>query len=479
MKGELYEIMKIIRSLKKMTGLFLAVAMIVPFVRTCPAKALSFPLKTTVHSESAMLINLDSDMIIHEKNADTKQMPGTLVNIMTAVVVLENCDNLNEEVTISESLYEDLFNTQYPDDLRWTDVVDGDILTVLDLLYSMMMTSSMEASMTLANKIGGSIEAFVGMMNETARDIGLESTNFTNVTGLFDENQYTTARDMYTLTKYALKVPLFDKISSTYSYNPTVPNVKNHEHHESWFWYNINPMLDPESEYYYTGAKGIKTASLEAAGRNLVALASRDGNNYLVVLLRAPMNNADGYPEYFHLEDAEALFDWAFDHFSYQAVLSSSAEMGEVPVSLADGNGYVLARPAEEFSLLWYDEVDISTVNKSDIMWYKDSLQAPVEAGEPLGQVRLTYSGEELGTVELVAVSDVKRSFVKYNMYAVTQFPKSKWFKNAIVISIIFCMIYILMCIYAAIIFKNKNKPVKPKYTMPKVEKNSDRNRRK
>ena len=457
--------------MKKIISVLLSLVMVMPFIRMSDTKAINFSLKKSIQSESAILMNLDSDMIIHEKNADTKQMPGTLVNIMVAVVVLEKCRNLSEEITMSSSLYTEIENTPYTSDLCFIDIVDGDILSISDLLYAMMLTSSMEASQTLANRVGeGSIEKFVGMMNDKAKEIGMTSTHFTNPTGLYDENQYTTARDMAILTKYALSVPLFDTISSTYKYNPAVPNIEHHPDHNSWFWYNVNPMFDPESEYYYKGTRGIKTANLEMSGRNIVAMASRDGNNYLAVLLRSPFSDSYGNTTYYHLDDAEYLFDWAFRHFSYQTVLSESAEIGEIPVSLAEGNDYVLAKPKEEISLLWYDEVDISTINKNSIKWFRTSLQAPVEKGELLGELTLKYSGEEIGKVDIVAVSDVKRSWGKYNLFAASMFPKSNWFRKALIISGILCAIYILMCIYSFVVFKSKSKPLKPRYTVPKIE---------
>jgi len=360
--------------MKRILSALAAIVTILPFVCVQNAKAVSFPLKTTLNSESAIMINLDADTIIHEKNADTKQLPGPLVNIMTAVVCLENCKNLSEEVTIDESVYDYLYNIEYPDDLRFADILDGDVLTVTDLLYAMMLTSSVEASETLAYYIsGGNTSEFVKMMNDKATEIGLQSTNFTNPTGMYDVNQYTTARDMATLTKYALSVPMFEKIATTYEYNPTVPNIDRHPNHDTWIWNHSNSMMDPEGNDYYAGAKGIKTGNLELGGRNIVALASRDGNNYLAVLLKSPLNDEDGNNAFYHLVDAKTLFNWAFSHFSYQVILADTAEVGELQVKLAEGNDYVLARPKEDFTILWYDEVDTSVIDKSRITWYKDT----------------------------------------------------------------------------------------------------------
>ncbi len=458
--------------MKKFFAALTGILLMIPFLSGISAGAVNFPLKVQIHSESAMVINLDADMVIHERNADTRQMPGPLVNIMTAVICLEQCENLDEEITIAESLYSDFYYTEYPDDLRFADILDGDILTINDLLYAMMLTSSLEASYTLAYHVGnGSVDNFVAMMNDKASEIGLTGTNFTNPTGLYDANQYTTARDMAILTQYALKVPLFETIATSAEYVPSVPNFGNHPDMNEWVWKNSNIMMDPESDSYYPGAKGIKTANLTAAGRNIITMASRDGNNYLVVLLKAPINDAEGVTQYYHIEDATDVMDWTFNHFSYQVILADTVEIGELPVELAEGNDYVLARPEEEFSILWYDEIDTSLIKKDDIVWNAESLNAPVSKGDMLGTVTLKYSGEVLGTVNLVAVSDVKRSTSKYNMYAIKMFHKSKWFSKAIIISAVMCAVYIIICIYSFICYKNNSRPIKSYYAVPKVSK--------
>lgn len=446
--------------MKKFLSAITALLMTVPFLCVPKANAINFTLKTPLQSESVVLFNRDTNTIINEKNADTKQMPGPLVNIMTAVVVLENCENINQEIMMDETVYSDvIYNEEHPDDVRTAEIYNGDVLTVTDLLYAMMLTSSMEASQTLAYYVGGSdVNNFVNLMNQKAEEIGLENTHFTNPTGLYDENQYTTARDMTKLTEYALNVSIFEQISTTYEYKPSVPNSTNHEDFNSWTWTHSNEMMNPESSNYYNSAKGIKTANLEEYGRNIITLASKDGNNYLAVLMKSPISDENGNLVYSHIDDAIKIFDWAFTHISYQVLLADTAEVGELPVELADGNDYVLARPAKEVSMLWYDEIDVAVVNKYDIKWYKKSLYAPVKKGEPLGEVTLKYNGEELGTVELVAVSDVKRSSSKYNLYAVKQFKDSKWFRTALTVSFILCAIYILMCIYSYVLYRNRKK---------------------
>lgn len=460
--------------MKKFFAALSGILLMLPSLGTINSSAVNFPLKAQIQSESAVIINLDIDAIIHEKNADIQQMPGALVNIMTAVVCLENCDNLEEKLIIDESVYSDLYYIDYPEDLRYADILDGDILTVTDLLHAMMLTSSVEAAQTIAHHVsGGDIDAFVDMMNDKAKEIGLSSTNFENPTGMYNLNQYTTARDMAVLTQYALEVPLFESIATAAEYSPSIQNLQNHPDHAEWLWTNSNLMMDPQSDYYYTGAKGIKTGNLSAAGRNIISLASKDGNNYLAILLKAPIRNADGENKYYHLDDATAVFDWAFNNFSYEVILNETVEIDEVKVTLAEGNDYVLARPKEEFSMLWYDEIDTSLIKRDgeNIVFDKESFQAPIKKGDRLGEVTLTYSGETLGTVELVAVSDVERSVSKYNLYAIQQFSDTEWFDKSLLVALIPVLIYVIICIISFVRYKRDSRPIKSMYAIPKVGK--------
>lgn len=465
--------------MKKFLSALVALAITMPFLCVAKADAVNFTLKTPLKSESVVLINRDTNTVINEKNADKQQIPGTLVNIMTAVIVLENCTNINQEIIMDESIYSDIiYNSEYINDVRTADICNGDIFTVTDLLYAMMLTSSMEASQTLAYYVGGSnVDNFVGLMNQKAEELGMDNTHFTNPTGMYNSNQYTTAHDMAILTQYALNVSIFEQIATTYEYKPTVPNQANHEDFNDWTWTHSNEMMNPESSDYYNSAKGIKTATLEDAGRNIITLASKDGNNYLAILMNSPLTDDEGNSVYYHIEDAISIFNWAYTHISYQVLLADTAEVGELPVELADGNDYVLARPAEEVSMLWYDEIDVAVVSKYDITWYKNTLYAPVKKGDVLGEMTLKYNGEELKTVELVAVSDVERSSSKYNLYAIKQFKNTKWFNTALIVSFTLCAIYIVICTYSYIVYRNRKKEedAKRRANFKRMNKSSDK----
>ena len=473
-------------NMKRFFALAASVMLLLPFIRVPSAGAVSFEYKDKLYSESMMLVSLDTGDPISEKNADSPQCPASLVNIMTAVIVLENCKNLSEEVTLDPNVYGHIYDAlDDPEDLPMVEVQDGDTLSVNDLLYCMMLTSSVEASETLANHVGKQIvasgggngkpvAAFVDKMNAKAKEIGMNSTVFTNAHGMHDPAQYTTARDMATLTQYALNVPLFREIATTQSYTPVVPNPSRHPKQDAWIWTHSNVMTDPtDNVNYYLGAKGIKTGRLETAGRNIVTVASRNGYSYLVVLMKAPFKDEAGESTFCHIKDATNLLNWAFDSFSYQEILSAVTEMGEKPVKIADSNskGFITAVPKQSVELLWCNDVDIKNVDITKTVWYKNSYQAPIERGDVLGELTLYYSGNPIATVELVARDNIERSKTKYNLEVAKRFHKSKWFRTAIKISIILSAIYILICIYAYVLFKSRKKPLKPIYAVPKVSK--------
>ena len=164
--------------MRKIFSVLLSVVMVCCFCVNVTAKAVTFTPSFEIHSAGAMLINLDTKEVLCQKNADTQYMTGSLVQIMETVVVLENCSNLSMHITVDPALYTNI-ETEYPDDIRYADIKEGDTFTVEELLYAVMLTSSCEAATMLANQFGnGSIPNFVAMMNEKATEFGMYTNQF-------------------------------------------------------------------------------------------------------------------------------------------------------------------------------------------------------------------------------------------------------------------------------------------------------------
>lgn len=421
------------------------------------AEALLFTPNCTVQSESAVLMNLDIGEIVYEKGADIKQMPAQLVQIMTAVVVLEECDDpTKKRLTAEEEMYDIFRGAEYQEDLRYANIEAGDTLTVEDLLYAMMLTSSCEAAQMLVTEFGGGDEdKFTEKMNEKAAELGMTNTRFTNGTGLYSARNVTTARDMMTLVQYAVNnVPRFDVIASANAYTP--PSADGEGRTDDWTWTHSNLMTQETSEYFYNGVRGIKTSNSQEGGRCIACKGSRDGNNYLLVCLNSPLEDPEGESHFYHLEDAKNILDWAFIHLTFQDVLDESALLGQVKVNNAEGDDVVVLRPAQGYSCIWCDTTDINSVQQ--IFDKPAEVDAPVKAGDKLGTVTLKLSGDTLAEIDLIAASSVERSFWKYNLSEIPGFFRSKYLKRTWVLAIVFSLIYIALCVFFAFRYHEERK---------------------
>ncbi|MBR4201452.1 MAG: D-alanyl-D-alanine carboxypeptidase, partial [Oscillospiraceae bacterium] len=343
-----------------LTSLFTALLTAVFMIGHIPAihvNALLFTPNTTVQSEAAILMNMDIGEVVYEKNADMKEMPGALVQIMTAVIVLEKCEDLAaERITAPEDMYALFEQDEYPEDLRRANIEAGDTLTAEDLLHAMMLTSSVEASYMLAQHFGGGQDQFAELMNAKAAELGMTNTRFLNGTGLYSARQLSTARDMMTLLSYAMTLPRFEAIACANAYTPAGAGEKA----AKWSWQHSNLMVDESSEYYFNGVHGIKTGNTQEGGRCIACKGALDGNNYLLICMNAPMEDLEGNNRFYHLEDAKAILEWAFKHLTFQDILSPNTQLGEVTVNNAEAENYVIVKPTRGYSCIWCDTTDLT-----------------------------------------------------------------------------------------------------------------------
>ena len=433
----------------KKTAVFLAAIMIFALFIPVKASAITFTPNFTVTSEAAVLINLDKDITVYEKNPTKKMYPASLTKIMTAIVVLDNVKDL-DNTTFEAPLV--VFDELYGQGASAVGYSRGEIAAVSDLMYSMLMYSACESAGILAYNVGGeSIPNFVSMMNDKAAEIGCTGTNFANPHGLYDDNQYTNARDMALIAQYAVEnYPKFVEIACTTEY---VMGATNYQE-EGWATiYHTNKMLSTGSDYYYQYARGIKTGTLDESGRNLISMARRDGNNYLLCTMGAPLRDADGNTVNEQYVDQKNIYEWAFNNFSFEKIVSTSQEITEVPVLLGQDKDHVLLVPAEDYSTLWPATLDVSNlkteINTKDYTNEDGSVIAPVAKGQKLGTYTLSLSGETLCTVDLVAKDGVELSQLDYNIMKAKAFVGSFWFKLAAVIAVVLIAAYIVIYIAA------------------------------
>ena len=267
-----------------------------------PAMAeVSWPEAAPIQADGGILIDAESGAVLYEKNADQAYYPASITKILTALIIIENCD-LDDMVTFS---YNAVYNVEAGSSNM--GVLDGDQLTVRDCLYGLMLASANEAANALAEHCAGSIEAFAEMMNEKAEELGCTGSHFANPSGLNDENHYTTARDMALITKAAIENPVFVEISSARYWkhapikrypDPDDPSNTVYAHHA---------MLKKNDSRYYPGVFSGKTGYTSLAGNTLVTCARRDGMTLITVILNGHQT---------HYQDTKSLLDYGFGNFA-------------------------------------------------------------------------------------------------------------------------------------------------------------------
>ena len=324
-----------------------------------------------VSAKSAVLIEADSEDIIYEKNAHERMSMASTTKIMTALVALEH-GKLDKKVKIAKEACGIEGSSIY---LKY-----GEVLTLEDLLYAVMLESANDAAAAVAFEISGDIESFAELMNETAEKLGLTDTHFTNPHGLDNEEHYTTAIDLASLTAYAMKNEDFCRIVSTYKHE--IPNAEGGVR----YLVNHNKLLRLSDDVI-----GVKTGFTKHSGRCLVSAAERDGVSVIAVTLNAPDDWND------HLAMHEAGFS------AYSAV--TLAEVGEFTVEIpcvgADG-GYVILQNTDELTLCLKNGTEITHELVADRLIFP-----PVEVGDLLGEVRFYSDGEEIATLPLYAAGQV------------------------------------------------------------------------
>ena len=187
----------------RITAAFAAIVLLFTCMFSVSAGALSFECDVEQFSDSMLMVNLDTGMEVFVKDADTKRYPAALTKIMTYIVAAEHFDDLNTQIPIKQSCIDAVLNGGMS--CSGVDWYVGESMTVESLLYAMMLPAGHDAAMVLADYVGeGKLQTFVDLMNSKAVELGCENTHFTNPFGVHDDNHYTTARDLYKITKYAI-----------------------------------------------------------------------------------------------------------------------------------------------------------------------------------------------------------------------------------------------------------------------------------
>ncbi|MBR1780439.1 MAG: D-alanyl-D-alanine carboxypeptidase [Oscillospiraceae bacterium] len=398
----------------------------------------------SVQSRAALLVDMDTDLVMYEQNAHTKSYPASITKVMTALLVLEAVEDgqlaLDQMITAGESAWQGLTEAEVGQKIQI-----GEEMSLEDLLNCMMVASANEAANILAATVSGSIEAFVDRMNERATELGCEGTHFANPSGMPDDNHYSTAYDLYLIAKEAMTHDRFRTIVSTIEYYVEPTNMTERQRH----FFNTNGLLSNKkyAGYYYENCIGIKTGSTTAAGYCLLSAAEKEGQTLICVLLGCENpKDENGEPQRLQFSESTRLLEWGFKNFSVHTILDATDPVAEIPVTLSSECDYV--------SVIVDGTLEAQLpkdITGNDFDWtteLPDSVEAPISAGQKLGTLTLTLDGEDYGTVDLVAVNDVTRSDLLALREDVLRIIQSWQFRIAVIAVVVVALAVVLRIIY-------------------------------
>ena len=256
----------------------------------------------SLNSEGAILIDADSDAILYEKNATTAYYPASITKVLTAILVLENCQNLDDKVTFSYAAV----NGNLEPNSTIIGAVPGDKLSVRDCLYGLLLHSANDCANALAEYIAGSNEKFADMMNTKAAEIGCVNSHFANPSGLNNPEHYTCAYDFAKIMQYAIKNDTFRAIDATQVYtHAPITKYPNDDDSENTV-YAHHHMMRRSYKEYYPGVFAGKTGYTTLAGNTLVTACNKDGMTLICVIL-------NGHNSQY--TDTKNLFDFGYQNF--------------------------------------------------------------------------------------------------------------------------------------------------------------------
>ena len=325
-----------------------------------------------ISAKSAALYIPETKEFIYSKNSDIRLPMASTTKIMTALIAIETCD-MGDIIEIDE------YSVGIEGSSAYLKV--GDVLTMEELVYALLLQSANDAAVAIAEHIGGDIEGFADIMNERASQMGLCNTHFTNPHGLDNDQHYTTAKDLAVIASVALSNEDFLKIVSTKKRTfSTEERVRTYVNH--------NKLLSS-----YDGCVGVKTGYTKRCGRCLVSAAIRDGLLLVSVTLDAPSD----------WQDHKKMLDFGFDNYEK---ISFTQPMGELyNISVLGGEESHLTVLNTEGASLVIKKGNHIIESHPKLMRFAT---APISQGEIMGEVIYTIDGKEAARIELVATKDIK-----------------------------------------------------------------------
>lgn len=332
------------------------------------AAVLFFPCKAeAISAEKAIVLDAVTGRVLYEKHADERSLIASTTKIMTALIICEQC-NVLDRMRIPKEAVGIEGSSIY--------LKEGEVLTIQDLLYGLMLHSGNDAAVALAIYCGGTVEGFAQLMNDKAHRLGLSETHFENPNGLDSPGHYSTARDLAKLAVYAMENPIFAQTVSTKSVSAGGRHLRNH-----------NKLL-----WRLDGADGVKTGFTKAAGRILVSSATRQGRRLVAVTMNDPND----------WQDHERLLEDGFAHYNVQQIVTKGAVLGCIEVAGGESGEVQLLAAEDFFYSLAAGETAQIRINGTGFVY------APVSKQQQAGYASICIGDRVVGKIPLIYANTVE-----------------------------------------------------------------------
>lgn len=365
------------------------------------------PLNVSVVADAALLVNAETGAILYEKKANELYYPASLTKIATAAYALKMAgDKMDvmiaaEQDSIASISDEAKRRSNYTLPSHWLEtgashigIKKGEELSLRDLMYGMMIASGDDASNVIASYVGGSIPKFMDQLNAYVKELGCQNTHFTNPHGLHHPKLQTTAKDLFILTREAMKDPTFCQIVATRRYTRPKTNKQ-----ASTILVQTNRLLT-NGKLHYSHAIGVKTGFHSFAQHNLVAAARQNDRTLIAVLLKTK-ERSDMF------KDAAKLFEAAFNQQQVERVLLKAGPQ-KFTLELEDAAEPISTFLQDDIKLSYYPAEEPNV--KCLLVW--DEVKPPIAKNQKVGELRIVLDEERLyKSVPLLAEQDVNANW--------------------------------------------------------------------
>lgn len=382
------------------------------------------------------MIDLATEKYLYSKNETKKIQPGGLTKIMTAIIALEHISDTNATATADVNVL-----SSYDYSFGHMGILANEKLTYDNLLHGMLIYDAGDAAEVIASTLAGSRDNFIKEMNKKAVEIGALNTKFTNPTGFPDENQYSTAEDLFKITKYAMSIPAFKEIVGKSRYE-MAPTNKYAEHR---YLDNKNKFMNVSTtdKYFTSKAKGVKTSYIDDNDCSLIVQYENDNIKLMIITIGASYDGVSNYS----YEDTKALLSYGLNYYTNVKIIAEGDIFAEIELENGKDVDRLLLDAKDDIYINLPKDYDSDKIKKNVTL--KSDITAPIKKGDVLGTVDVLYNDEKYISFNLTAPNDIEADNLK-------GFWKNVWAFISSPTLLVIMGILLIIVVWSVLIFNKK-----------------------